>query len=107
MLFASFSIKADVFDFFKSNPVKVVSYRSTNEILKRINSIVKSAEHCSRARVHYYSTGRQMRGGESACDDYYDWEKNFYPHYKITKSSYKTNEVKAKLGYLDDLEAAD
>jgi hypothetical protein len=107
LLFLSFSTKADLFDFFKSKPVKAVPFQSASEIMKRMNSIIKTAEHCSRACMYYYSSGKHMRGGESACDDYYDWERNFFLCYKITNSSYKTNEVKYKLRYIQDLEEAD
>lgn len=107
LLFSTFSIKADLFDFFKSKSVNTTPFQSTSEIMKRMNSIIKTAEHCSRARVYYYSSGKHMRGGESACDDYYDWEKKFFPRYKVTKKSYKTNEIKYKLRYIQDLEEAD
>lgn len=107
LLLASSSANADFFDFFKSKPAEPVPFKSTQEIMKRINSIIKTAEHCSSARVHYFSTGRDMRGGEAACDDYYDWEKNFFPRYKITPSVYKNAEIISKLRYIQDLEKAD
>lgn len=107
LLFSTFSAKADLFDFFKSKPIKAVPFQSTSEIMKRMNSIMKTAEHCSRARVYFYSLGKHMRGGESACDVYYDWERNFFPSYNITKKSYKNHEVKYKLRYIQDLEEAD
>ncbi|MCU7556101.1 hypothetical protein OCL06_16030 [Alteromonas sp. ASW11-19] len=50
---------------------------------------------------------QQMRGGQSACDDYKDWARSFFPRYSRTPSSFKTSAIKAKLRYLQDLDDAD
>lgn len=82
-------------------------FRNSQAIIDRINSITKTAEHCARARVYYYSSGREMKRGEEACSDYYDWKENFFPRFHVTRDVFKNDDVYQKLEYIRLLELAD
>ena len=82
-------------------------FRNSQAIIDRIDSIIKTAEHCARARVYYYSSGRELKRGEEACSDYYDWKENFFPRFHATRDVFKNDDVYQKLEYIRLLELAD